>query len=246
MFKQVSLLTRRPDLSVEAFEAYYENNHSRILEELMPDARRYLRRYVRHERNPFGGDARVPFDCVTELWCASREEFAACASSLSDPAAYQRLYRDEENLFASHDNPLFSVAEVESDLPGHDADSARDAFKIVFIVRRNPELDTQQFRHLYEEQYRPLEEKAFAGAIKYVRRYVQTEINPVIGQPIEIPFDAMVEVWWNTRSDWEAANNLVVESELGSAIREAQGKLFSLQESPVFSVIEQESAMRLR
>ncbi len=212
----------------------------------MPEALRYIRRYVRHERNPFGGNARALFDCLTELWCASREDFGACASSLADPAAYARLYRDEENLFASHNNPLFSVDEVESIRTMAHAEVVPDVFKIVVLVRRNPRLTGPQFHELYETQYRPLETEAFRSAVKYVRRYVHPEINPVIGEPIAIPFDALVETWWASRSDWEEASKSIAAGEPGPALRDARQELFAATEQPCFSVVEFESAMQAR
>ena len=78
MFKQVCLLTRRPGMSMEEFKDYYENSHAPLLATMMPQARRYVRRFVQPEGNPLAGSTPpVPFDCLMELWWDSREEFEA-------------------------------------------------------------------------------------------------------------------------------------------------------------------------
>ena len=51
MFKQVCFFRKRPDMTMEEFIDYYENQHSRLSERLgrspsIPNAVRYVRRYL--------------------------------------------------------------------------------------------------------------------------------------------------------------------------------------------------------
>ncbi len=61
MIKQVVFLRKRADLSMEAFLDYYENQHSQLSKNLgakpaLPNAQRYVRRYITPEQNPLTGE----------------------------------------------------------------------------------------------------------------------------------------------------------------------------------------------
>src|SRR5260221_8533852 len=120
MFKQLCLLPRKPGMPMDEFKAYYETTDAKIAGPLMPQALRYQRRFVQPEKNPMTGEpVQVPFDCLMELWWKSRADFEAAMASLGEGNAFTALYEDEEKVFASHDNPVFSVEEHESAMRGY-------------------------------------------------------------------------------------------------------------------------------
>ena len=117
MLKQITLLKRKPGLSMEAFIDYYENHHARMGERFLRRARRYQRRYVRPEVNPITGEAvELDFDVVMELWWDSRADFEATMAEISGGEAHALMVEDEERLFASHDHRTFTVEEMETDM----------------------------------------------------------------------------------------------------------------------------------
>lgn len=122
MFKQICFFRKRPDMSMDQFLDYYENQHSQLSKRQgrapsLPGACRYVRRYLRPEKNPVTGQVIDPgFDCLMEIWWDSREDFERSQAIISDPARLQFIREDELNLFASHDNPVASVIE-EYDSP---------------------------------------------------------------------------------------------------------------------------------
>ena len=73
MIKQVVFLKKRPDISMEEFMDYYENQHSQLAKKLgakpsLPNAQRYVRRYVTPEPNPLTGEVIHPgYDCIMEI-----------------------------------------------------------------------------------------------------------------------------------------------------------------------------------
>lgn len=81
MFKRVCFFRKRPDVTMEEFIDYYENQHSRLSERLgrspsIPNAVRYVRRYLTPERNPVTGEVIDPgYHCIMEIWWNSREDF---------------------------------------------------------------------------------------------------------------------------------------------------------------------------
>ncbi|MEZ5736774.1 MAG: EthD domain-containing protein [Novosphingobium sp.] len=105
-------------MSMEEFIDYYENHHSKLGIPMMPLARRYVRRYVKPEPNPITGEVvELPFDVVMELWWNSREDYETTMKSLGEGENFKLIYEDEERIFASHDNPVFTVEECDSELP---------------------------------------------------------------------------------------------------------------------------------
>jgi hypothetical protein len=118
MLKQVVLLKRRDGMTMEEFVQYYENHHSKLGQRFMPLARRYLRRYVRPEKNPITGEAvELDFDVVMEIWWDSRQDFETTMKQIGTGETHRLFYEDEEKIFNSHNNRVFTVEEYESDMP---------------------------------------------------------------------------------------------------------------------------------
>ena len=123
MLKQVVLLKRRDGMSMDEFIDYYENHHAKMAERYMPLARRYLRRYVRPEKNPITGEiVELDFDVVMEIWWSTRQDFEETMKQIGKGEAHRLFYDDEEKLFNSHNNRVFTVDEHESDMPAGLAD----------------------------------------------------------------------------------------------------------------------------
>lgn len=120
MFKQICFFRKRPDMTMEEFMDYYENQHTQLAKKAgakpaLPNAVRYVRRYLVPERNPVTGAVHDPgFDCVMEIWWNSREDFENSQRIISDPARLPMTMEDEKRLFAGHANPVCSVIEYDS------------------------------------------------------------------------------------------------------------------------------------
>lgn len=121
LIKQLCLLKRRPGMSLEEFRDYYETRHSLLGPKYMPKALRYFRRYVIPEPNPVTGRVvELDFDVITEIWWQSREDFESTMKELGDPTINAIFREDERQLFASHDNAVFTVEEIETRMPRND------------------------------------------------------------------------------------------------------------------------------
>jgi len=122
MFKQICFFRKRPDMTMDAFMDYYENQHSQLSKRMgrapsLPGAQRYVRRYLKPEKNPVTGTVIDPgFDCIMEIWWNSREDFENSQKVISDPERLPAIKEDEEHLFATHNNPVCSFIE-EYDSP---------------------------------------------------------------------------------------------------------------------------------
>ena len=122
MFTQICFVRKRPDMTMDEFMDYYENQHSQLSKRMgrapsLPGAQRYVRRYLKPEKNPItGAVVDSGYDCLMEIWWNSREDFERSQAIISSPDRMPAIKEDEANLFASHNNPVCSVIE-EYDSP---------------------------------------------------------------------------------------------------------------------------------
>jgi uncharacterized protein (TIGR02118 family) len=90
MIKGMSLLKRKPGLTLEEFARHYEEVHVSLALAHFP-FKRYVRNYVTKAE-----DAEEPwFDCITEVWFETIEDCQA-AAEFSFSEAYKVIAEDEE------------------------------------------------------------------------------------------------------------------------------------------------------
>ena len=120
MFKQICFFRKHPDMSMDEFMDYYENQHAQLSKKQgrspsIPNAVRYVRRYLTPEKNPVTGAIHDPgYDCLMEIWWNSREDFEASQAIISSSERLDFIKEDEAKVFASHANPVCSVTECDS------------------------------------------------------------------------------------------------------------------------------------
>lgn len=111
----ITLLKRRPGMSVEEFRAYYESNHRVIGEKVLSGhATRYVRRFI----SPMDGvDQAVDYDVVMEIDFPSEIARDACFAALGEASIAAMIAEDEEKLFDRSRIRAFTVTESESMMP---------------------------------------------------------------------------------------------------------------------------------
>lgn len=117
--------------------------------------------------------------------------------------------------------------------------------QIVFLKKR-PDLTMAQFMDYYETQHSQLARKLGAkpslpNAQRYVRRYVTPQPNPLTGEVLDPGYDCIMEIWWNSREDFEAAMKGLANPEFLQARMEDERKLFASNSNPVCLVEEHDS-----
>src|SRR5262245_25987147 len=82
--------------------------------------------------------------------------------------------------------------------------------KLIFCLRRLPHLSRDQFQRYWREVHGPLVRRHSAAL--NIRRYVQAHtlsdpINEALraGRGSDEPFDGVAELWWESRTHFEAA-----------------------------------------
>jgi len=104
MIKAISLLKRKPGISLEEFCEHYEQVHVPLAMKHFP-FQRYARNYLA------GPDAeQLGFDCITEVWFETMEDCEA-AATFSASKDYKVISDDEEKFMDRSKIVAFIVEE---------------------------------------------------------------------------------------------------------------------------------------
>ena len=124
MIKVVTLLTRKPGMSREAFIEHYETHHRKIGEKYLSGfAVKYQRRYLQSAGFRGQEGATLPFDVLMEIWYPDQDTLDAALAVLSTDEAQAEIIADEERLFDRDLIRSYTVEEYESEIPAVQADS---------------------------------------------------------------------------------------------------------------------------
>ena len=124
MIKVVTLLTRKPGMSREAFIEHYETHHRKIGEKYLSGfAVKYQRRYLQSIGFKGQEGATLPFDVLMEIWYPDQDTLDAALAVLSTDEAQAEIIADEERLFDRDLIRSYTVEEYESEMPAVQADS---------------------------------------------------------------------------------------------------------------------------
>ena len=124
MIKVVTLLTRKPGMSREAFIEHYETHHRKIGEKYLSGfAVKYQRRYLQSAGFRGQEGATLPFDVLMEIWYPDQDTLDATLAVLSTDEAQAEIIADEERLFDRDLIRSYTVEEYESEMPAVQAGS---------------------------------------------------------------------------------------------------------------------------
>ena len=97
MLKMIAVLKRRPGMSFEAFQTYYETRHVPLVKSIMRDnLQAYIRNYV-DQGSPFPVGVAVDFDCISEFHYPDQAAFEAAVAAIQHPDNVERIRADERN-----------------------------------------------------------------------------------------------------------------------------------------------------
>ena len=117
-YKILLFMKRRPGMSVEAFQEYYENRHVPLAMKYTSGVSRYVRRYLTPYPNPeFGETGELAYDVITELWFEDVAVFRGTVDYLSTSVMPDEIVADEANLFDRPKTRMATVVERESEMP---------------------------------------------------------------------------------------------------------------------------------
>lgn len=99
-FKILMLLKRRPGMSMEEFQRYYEEIHVPLCLKYATSVSRYMRRFLDPLPDAETGKLEeLPFDVITELWFEDEAVFHGTVRYLSTSIMPDEVVEDEKNVF---------------------------------------------------------------------------------------------------------------------------------------------------
>ena len=114
-YKILLFMKRRPGMTFEAFQDYYENHHAPLCAKYASGISRYVRRYLTPHPNPeTGAQEELPFDVITELWFEDEKIFRGTVEYLSTSIMPDEVVEDEKRLFDRAKLRMATVVECES------------------------------------------------------------------------------------------------------------------------------------
>lgn len=188
MFKVVTLVKRRPDLSVEAFQAYWRDRHAPLLAK-MPLLRRYVQSAALLQGYRKGA---LLFDGIGETWFDSEADFDAFRR---DPAQAE-ITEDEANF-------LDRARSISMPVDVHvikDGAIPENAVKNIEFVNRRPGMALDPFRKHWRDIHGPI-----AAKIPMLQRYEQNHLKAsVYATNPSPPYDGLAITWFRSTADMKA------------------------------------------
>jgi hypothetical protein len=117
--------------------------------------------------------------------------------------------------------------------------------KQICFFKKRSDMTMEQFMDYYENQHTQLAKKigkpGIPNALRYVRRYLTPVKNPVTGEIHDPGYDCIMEIWWNSRADFENSQRLISDPKRLPYTLEDEKKLFASHANPICLVEEHDS-----
>jgi hypothetical protein len=114
-YKILLFMKRRPEMTREAFRAYYEDHHAPLCMKYTSGVGRYIRRFLTPHVNPDSSvTEELPFDVITELWFKDEAIFRGTLEYLRTAIMPDEIVEDERQLFDREKTRMATVVECES------------------------------------------------------------------------------------------------------------------------------------
>lgn len=224
MIKLVYVISRRADLSAEAFNDYWLNRHAPLVAAQAGALR--LRKYVQsqlidHRANEALRSARgmpPPVDGLTEIWWDSLADMQAAYATDAGAQSGRLLAQDEAKFIDFERSAVFLTEEhLILDRTGG-KDPGPQAVKIAFLLARKDGLSPAECQATWLRDHGPL--AAGFAEVMHMAKYVQSHaIAPAVNERLRAsrnsasPLDGVTEIWLNSLADLKRG----VETEAGRA-----------------------------
>jgi uncharacterized protein (TIGR02118 family) len=188
VFKVVTLVKRKPGLSVDAFQTYWRDRHRLVLARLP-----LLRRYVQSAALPQGyKKGELLFDGIGETWFDSEADFDV---SRRDPIQAE-IAADEANFL---DRAKTVVMPVDVHVI-KDGTIPENAVKNIEFVNHRPGIALGLFQKHWREIHGPI-----AAKIPALQRYEQNHLRAsVYAADPSPPYDGLAITWFRSTADMKA------------------------------------------
>ena len=116
-------------------------------------------------------------------------------------------------------------------------------YKILLFMKRRPDISVEVFRDYCENHHVPLAMKSSAGLSRYIRRYIDPKPHPETGDPGELPFDVITELWFDDEAMFNGTLRYITTKIMPAEIVEDEKQLFDRSSFRIATVVEKETAL---
>jgi len=121
-YKILLFMKRRPGMSMDAFQDYYENHHIPLCRKYMAGIAGYKRNYIVPQPHAESGTCEeLPYDVITELLFDDEATWKATVEYLATSVMPDEVVQDEMNLFDRPTMRMATVIERETPMGGDPA-----------------------------------------------------------------------------------------------------------------------------
>lgn len=122
----------------------------------------------------------------------------------------------------------------------------RKMFKVMWLMKRKPGTSMNDLIHHYENIHSKIGEPfAKATAVKYTRRYLHPLAfpGPFVQDSHEPAFDIAMEMWFNSREDFDRMVEMSSPEEISKMIIEDELRFLDPTHKQIFIIEEHESQL---
>jgi len=212
MINAITLLWRKPGMSIDAFQRYWRNEHAGVITRL-PGFQRYVQSHPLDENY----QVKEPIcDGIAELWANDSQVFRDIAVS----EAYSLVQVDEEKFLDRAANTL--VLTVEHVI--REGPVAVDGVKCIQFFNRRKQMHVDLFQTHWRDVHGPL-----MATLPLLTRYAQYHVRPGAykhgRQPVCDGFDV---TWFDSKNNFYQA----MGSAINDRVRLQQEKFLSADDCP--------------
>lgn len=111
-------------------------------------------------------------------------------------------------------------------------------YKILLPMKRKPGMSVEAFRDYYENHHAPLAAKSSGMLSRYVRRYLEPHAHPETGEPGELPYDVITELWFDDEATFRGTLAYLTSTLMPAEIVADEEHLFDRSSFRILTVIE--------
>lgn len=245
MLKLVYVISRRGDLSPEAFVDHWLNRHAPLVKEAAPaiGALRYVQSHFHgHPANEAMRSSRgmlPPVDGVTEVWWESRAAFEAAYRTPEGQAAAARLAEDEARFIDFTRSQVFMTEEHEIFDHRDRRPLGEGALKVTYLLAGRDGMAREDVQRTWLNDHGPLV-ASFADLLlmaRYVQSHtVENDLNAGFraSRGYLPPLQGITEVWLAGESDLEASGRTEEQRAAAMALVADERRFVAMDRSRCF------------
>lgn len=117
------------------------------------------------------------------------------------------------------------------------------AAKLLLFLKRRPGMSHADFRTYYETRHVPLCLKYMGGALRYIRRYVESPDGNADALADTLGFDVITELWFDSAATARLVAGMMQSGTLPAEVIEDEEQLFDRPKTRLSLLCEAETTM---